>query len=126
MQIRTVDDAKEFYRKSSQLPYLTTLVSIPGKLGKKIARMQKKLKSIDERQIYHHPSYFHVTVKLIGFLGDEVKEENLSRIKEKIGKAASSTAPFSLTLRGLGIFPDVVYANVDEGREQIRQLHVKI
>jgi 2'-5' RNA ligase len=126
MRIITAEDNKEFYSKLSQLPYLTTLIPISEGLDKELGMIQEQLRSIDHRQIYHHPSYFHITIKEIGWLGEEIEEENLTEIKGKVEEVASTTRPFFLTLRGLNIWPTVIYAEVQEGREQVRQLHLKM
>jgi len=120
-----MDDA-EFYNKLAHFPYLTVLISIPEEFSRRIERIQNRLKRIDDRQLYHHPSNLHITVKLIGFLGKDVRGEYLPRIRDKVEKVAAGTSPFSATLRGLGVFPDAIYADVQEGKENIRKLHVEI
>jgi len=126
MEIITVDDDIEFYSKLSRLPYITILISIPAALGQRIQEIQTQLRSIDDRQVYHHPSYFHITIKGIGWLGEEIQQENLAEIKDKVMEVASDVKPFALTLKGLKVWPTVIYADVLEGRSQVREMHLKM
>jgi len=108
MRISTVNDDKEWYGKSYRFPYLVVLISIPKELWQTIETIQERLRRIDDRQLYHHPSYLHVTIQQIGWLGEDIREENLSKIRDKIEQVASNTGPFFLSLRGLRLFPDVI------------------
>jgi 2'-5' RNA ligase len=126
MRIITVDDDREFYDKISQIPYLAVLISPPEQLQKSFEKIQRHLMSTDDRQIYHHSSYFHITVKGIGWLGEKFEEETLPRLKDEVEKVASSMGSFYLTLRGLNVWPTVIYADVQEGREQVRELHARM
>jgi 2'-5' RNA ligase len=59
----------------------------------------------------------------MGFVGTQVKERNVRRILQCIKDVALSTRPFDVRLDGLSAFPDVVYAKVTSGDDDIVRLN---
>lgn len=53
-------------------------------------------------------SHFHFTLKFLG----EVKESHIPEISEKVGKIAQENRKFELTVKGVGVFPDLNKVNV--------------
>lgn len=79
-------------------------VEIPADLRARIAQATASLRqSVGARAVrWVAPENIHLTLK---FLGD-VSPENLTRLEQVIRHEAGNHAPFDLTLRGLGCFPN--------------------
>jgi 2'-5' RNA ligase len=65
----------------------------------------------------------HLTLRFLG----EVDEPTVARVSMALAGVAARSAPFELTLAGVGAFPDparprVVYVDVAEGRSQVVRL----
>jgi 2'-5' RNA ligase len=73
--------------------------------------------------MYHPPSTFHITIKSMGFVGTQVEQRNVRRILQYIKDVALSTRPFDVRLDGLSTFPDVVYAKITSGNDDIVKLN---
>lgn len=108
---------------SDRHPLLVGLALIPTDLQRSLARIQERLRKVDSRHIYTHPATFHITIKPMGTLGDQVKQKNLSKIIEVTRSVTSRMKPFEVGLEGLSIFPDVIYVKVTDGKEGIVRLN---
>ncbi len=69
----------------------------------------------------------HITIK---FLGD-VDNRLLPEVCSKLRAAATSTAPFAVSLAGLGTFPigrppRVIWAGIEQGSHQLSHLHQQL
>lgn len=69
------------------------------------------------------PALFHVTIKFLG----EVPTERVAAVEAALAGAAAGVAPFSLSLRGLGVYPNarrprVVFSGVEAGAEPLASL----
>ena len=99
--------------------YAGLIYRIPPRLWRPLIGIQKELKAIDPRQLYISPGNFHVSVKGLGYLGDEVDESKYERTLSKIGKIIKEFNSFEIQIRGLGVFPTGIYACVkDDNRFQ--------
>jgi 2'-5' RNA ligase len=126
MDIQIYDDSREFYESSAKFPYLCVLLKIPEDLWQPLITIQDELKSIDHRQLYCPPSYFHISLKEIGGLGSYVNKDDLPTIKTIIEKVASMNTSFRVDFGELKIFPSVVYLSVRDGVDAIRKIHLDL
>ncbi len=70
------------------------------------------------------PENIHLTIKFLG----EVSENKITAIQESIIESLSSFGPFSVTLKGVGVFPNskrmrVIWAGFDMNREKVVELN---
>jgi 2'-5' RNA ligase len=126
MDILTNDDSMEFYENSRKFPYLCVLLKIPEELWRPLLSVQRELQSIDPRQLYCPPSYFHITLKEIGGLGSTVNEKDLPKIRSAIEKVADMNSGFRVDFGELKTFPSVIYLSITEGVSAIRKLHLDL
>jgi len=71
------------------------------------------------------PAEMHLT---LNFLGDDVGDADLHRICVALDEVAAVVPAFSVTLGGVGVFPDsrrprVLWLGVENGRERLVALH---
>lgn len=71
------------------------------------------------------PAEMHLT---LNFLGDDVGDADLHRICLALDEVAAAVPAFSITLGGVGVFPDsrrprVLWLGVEHGRERLVGLH---
>ena len=123
MDIVTVARFEEWYKKSHHVPYLMEYIRISPALARGICRIRDLLRNEDIRQVYAPSSYLHVTVKELGWLGEDVRKENLKEILGIIGNTAKEQPPFELRVEGVGIFPAAIYGRVGMGAAQIRGMN---
>lgn len=126
MKIITVSELGWWRKKPRPTPYLTVFVRIEPPLTTELCGIRDVLRRVDRRQIYSPSSYLHVTVKELGWLGDDIKPESLPGILEAVGQAASNQAPFELVVDGLGIFPTVIYGKVGRGANAVRGMNAQL
>ena len=117
-EVKTVDMLKNLnYMKRG---YLSAFIRIPRKIFPKIKDVQQELKRADPRQIYHPPSFWHITVKLLNLEGR--LRASMPRIKSTIEEVLKGYTPFRVELRGLDVFPEVVYVHVFD-RGVLKKIH---
>lgn len=71
------------------------------------------------------PKNFHFTLKFLG----EIPESKVERVKELLSKVRHE--PFEVSLKGVGVFPNlrrmnVIWVGVSEGQESIKELFLKV
>lgn len=86
---------------------------IPGNLRLKLSRLAENLAGVAPGGRWTHPDDFHIT---LAFLGD-VPHADIREVCAAANRAANLAAPFDLSLRGIGAFPNsakprVVWAGV--------------
>ncbi|MDG6997741.1 MAG: 2'-5' RNA ligase family protein [Nitrososphaerota archaeon] len=110
---------------SGETVYAGLIYRVPPRLWRLLENVQKTLKTIDSHQIYTNPCNFHVPVKGLGYLDQEIDRARYELALQAIEKIISEFTPFQIGIRGLGAFPTGVYARVeDEGR--FREMNERI
>lgn len=101
---------------------LFVAVHLPEELRERLAAAQEWLRAAQADVSWVRPSNLHLTLKFLG----ETAPETLERVGVALAAVAAGTAPFALTVRGLGSFggrlPRVVWAGVAEGTEPLGAL----
>ena len=87
--------------------------------------VQKELRSSDPRQLYSNPSTFHIPIKGLGYLEEELDKNKYETVLMKIKEIVSEFDPFEIELRGLDAFPTSVYAKVGDG-EKLKEINERI
>jgi len=101
--------------ESGETTYAGLIYRIPPRLWRALAGVQQELKAIDSRQLYPSPGNFHIPVKGLGYLGEQVDLDKFERTLSKIEEIISEFNSFEIDLCGLGIFPTGIYARVNDG-----------
>ncbi|MEO2241379.1 MAG: RNA 2',3'-cyclic phosphodiesterase [Euryarchaeota archaeon] len=89
----------------------------------RIQELQDRLKASGADLKLVEPENVHLTLK---FLGD-IPESRVSEVVEAMERAADTVEPFTLRLKGLGVFPNirhirVVWVGVDEGADETKAM----
>ena len=126
MKVVTVSQLAERDRKRRRSPYLTVLIRVSPLLAGKVCRIRDMLRKEDPRQIYSPSSHLHVTVKVLGWLGEEIRKRDLYDVLGAVGKTAAEQPEFELAVEGIGVFPDVIYGKVGAGSQDVRRLNAKL
>lgn len=117
MEVTPVGEYWGHLLDAGETTYAGLIYRIPPRLWRPLISVQKELKSIDPRQIYTIPSNFHVSVKGLGYLGENVDESKYERTLSKIGKIIMEFNSYEIQIRGLGVFPTGIYARVEDGNK---------
>ncbi len=81
-------------------------VDLDASLKTKITAFQDQIKNLDVKLV--EKNNLHFTLK---FLGD-ISDGTVEKVKEKLAEIASLTPSFSITLTGIGVFPNENFIRV--------------
>jgi len=109
------------------MPRVFIAIDIGDEVRRRIVEAQGQLRETGADVKLVEPPNVHVTMK---FLGD-VPEKKIGEITDALRRAVAGTRRFNICVKGIGVFPNlnyvrVVWAGVEEGREEIVKLHRKI
>ena len=105
--------------------YVGLIFRVPPRLWRPLIAIQNQLRSVDTRQLYSNPATFHVPVKGLGYLEEELDRNKYEMVLQKISNITSDFSPFEVSIKGVGAFPTAVYAKVaDDGR--FKEINEKI
>lgn len=99
-------------------------VDLPDDLEGRIKNIQDRLRESGADINYVSPEKVHITVK---FLGDDVREEQIDGIGEKLNNRLSSFESFKASVEGVGVFPSldyikVIWLGVNRGEDRLKEL----
>ena len=102
-------------------------IDIDEAVRQNLVAVQKKLTGTGAQMKLVEPENIHVTMKFLGDIG----EGQTGTITEALQVAADGVRPFDISVRGIGVFPNlgyirVVWAGVSDGREQIISIQKRI
>jgi RNA 2',3'-cyclic 3'-phosphodiesterase len=112
--------------KSRESPLLALIYRVPPRLWREISNIQDQLKSVDQRQLFAKPSTFHITVKVLSVLGENVDQRKLETLLSRTQEIVREFPPFEVSLKGLGIFPTSIYVKVEDRLDQLRMINKRI
>lgn len=95
----------------------------PREARDKVEAAREPLKELAPEGRWVHPSLWHLTLK---FLGD-VEDELIPAVADLVGEVAGRMDSFEVVLSGTGLFPNadrprILWVGVTEGVEQLREL----
>lgn len=122
LDIQTVDDYKSDMDRSRVTPFIAVVIPAPADMASRILHVQQALKDVDPRHVYHVPSYFHLTVKLVGWLDDRLKE-NLPVVLDIVERELRLFKAPLVVFHGVSYFPGVVYLKVHDPKGTIRSMN---
>jgi len=90
----------------------------------RVAELQGDLKTTRAQVKWVEPANFHFTLRFLG----EVPDEEVEGVAEAAAGTWGTRAPSSVSLRGVGCFPNVrrprvIWVGVHEGGERLQELH---
>src|SRR5271165_4832566 len=94
--------------------YAGLIYRIPPRLWMPLVSIQKELRSLDSRQLYSNPAIFHVPIKGLGYLGEELNRNKYESVLLRIKEIVSETDPFEIEIRGVDAFPTSIYAKIND------------
>lgn len=102
-------------------------IELSAEAKKELTRVVDFLKEAGASVKWVKPGSIHLTLK---FLGD-VPEDRITDIESKLKPIAESFPSFSMTLEGIGVFPDwkyvkVIWAGIGEGSSSLEELAEKV
>jgi 2'-5' RNA ligase len=112
--------------KSRESPLIALIYRVPPRLWREISKVQDQLKAIDQRQLFAKPSTFHLTVKVLSILDENVNWTKLEELLARTQKVVSEFYPFEISFKGLGIFPTSVYVKIEDRMDQLRMINKRI
>lgn len=102
-------------------------VLLPDELRRRVAAAAADLRQRCPRVAWVRAENLHLTLRFLG----SVDEGTLGRARDALAAVAETTAPFTVTLAGLGGFPRgraprVVWVGVATGAEALAALHARL
>jgi 2'-5' RNA ligase len=83
-------------------------IEIPQEIKEKISLIQEQLKGVETPVSWVRLNSIHLTLKFLG----KILEEQIPDIKKCIDIAVSGISPFSVNVKGGGVFPNLNYPRV--------------
>ncbi|MEM2866172.1 MAG: RNA 2',3'-cyclic phosphodiesterase [Candidatus Hadarchaeales archaeon] len=98
-------------------------LEISEEVRERLVRFQQKLLQGWASLKLVEPQNLHLTLKFLG----EVEEGRLGEVEEALRRGCSGASPFTMEVKGTGVFPSpqyvrVVWAGVGEGWERVSSL----
>ncbi len=99
-------------------------ISLPEELKAKISGIQEKLKAAGANVSWTRPEGMHLTLKFFG----EIEDKRIPKIEKALDLAVDCISTFTLSVSGMGIFPDVrrprvVWIGLKEEGNNLVRLH---
>ncbi|MDA4130718.1 MAG: 2'-5' RNA ligase family protein, partial [Thaumarchaeota archaeon] len=95
--------------------YAGLIYRIPPRLWRALILAQNELKRVDERQLYASPSTFHVPIKGLGYLAEDMDRNEYEILLSKVKEILSNVDPFEIKIHGLSAFPTAIFAKIEDG-----------
>jgi 2'-5' RNA ligase len=117
MEVTPIRDYWNEILSSGDTVYAGLIFRVPPRLWRPLIAIQNQLRSIDARQLYSNPATFHVPIKGLGYLEEELDRNKYETVLQKISKITSDYSPFEISIKGVDTFPTAIYAKVaDDSR----------
>ena len=102
-------------------------VELPENIKNKIGELQAPLKRTNAFVSWVKPENIHITLKFLG----EVPEEKINEVFSATEKALVGTRKFTMSLKGMGAFPDlrrprVIWVGAGSGEKELSSLAERI
>ena len=114
IQVTPISDYWNQILNTGETNYAGLIYRVPPRLWRSLITVQKELKLLDDRQLYTSPSTFHVPIKGLGYLGEEMDRNEYELLLAKVKTILKGIDPFEINITGLGAFPTAIYARVED------------
>ncbi len=101
---------------------LFVAAELDEEVRRRLAEVQRKLRYVNAKVTWVAPSNFHFTLKFLG----ETADEQRAGIQQGLEAAMAQFTPISCELRGLGLFPRVIWAGLHGETERLAALARRI
>jgi 2'-5' RNA ligase len=114
----------ELVYQEAKLPVrVFVAVPFPAQLKAKLATLRQEFRQLPLVAAWVHEAGFHLTLKFLG----EVKSTQIAPILSCMTHAAKGVHPFSITLRGVGVFPHessprVLWVGIEDDTGLLKQV----
>ena len=115
MQVTPISDYWNQILSSGDINYAGLIYRVPPRLWRPLISVQNELKMLDDRQLYANPSTFHVPIKGLGYLGEDMDRSEYEILLSKVSEIVSEIDPFEVKIAGVSAFPTAIYAGIDDG-----------
>ncbi len=98
-------------------------IQLDPALRENLSELQRRLRNADLQVKWVAPENIHLTMKFLGDVGTDKIEE----IKTALRGAVGCCGPFTISVSGLGVFPDkrrprIIWAGIREGKDELLRL----
>lgn len=102
-------------------------IELPESIKKEIEQVQAPLKRTETFVSWVKPKNIHVTLKFLG----EVPEDKINEVFSATQKALEGIRKFTMSLKGMGVFPDVrrprvVWIGSESGEEELSHMAKRV
>ena len=103
-------------------------VDIPAAVKEEIGKLQEQLKKeVSSVVKWVNAENIHITLRFLG----EVPEEKIELLRQVLPKGGRGIAPFKISIRGLGVFPEpsrprVIWVGMESEGKMMEQLYWQI
>jgi len=115
IQVTPISDYWTQILNTGETNYAGLIYRVPPRLWRALISVQKELKLMDERQLYTSPSTFHVPIKGLGYLGEDMDRNEYELLLAKVKTILEMIDPFKIKIAGLATFPTAIYARIEDG-----------
>jgi 2'-5' RNA ligase len=115
IQVTPISDYWNQILNTRETNYAGLIYRIPPRLWRDMISVQNELKKIDDRQLYTSPATFHVPIKGLGYLGEDMDRNEYELLLATVKKILDDIDPFELRIGGVFAFPTAIYAAVEDG-----------
>lgn len=112
--------------RSGNSMYAGLIFRIPPRLWRPIQQVQNEFRKVDPRQLYSKPATFHISVKGVGYLQEDVDIDKFETVLARINKIVSGFEPFQIELKGIGVFPTSIHVKVVDTKGNFKEINTKI
>ena len=114
IQVTPISDYWNQILNTGETNYAGLIYRVPRGYGGTYS-VQNELRTIDDRQLYTSPATFHVPIKGLGYLGEDMDRNEYELILARVKKILEDMEPFEITIKGVHAFPTAIYAGVEDG-----------
>ncbi|MCM8795890.1 MAG: RNA 2',3'-cyclic phosphodiesterase [Candidatus Omnitrophica bacterium] len=98
-------------------------IELPKEIKETLGLLQEELKKSGADVKWVSPSNIHLTLKFLG----EIDAKKLNKLNEILENVALKQSPFSLGIKGIGVFPNlnsprVIWVGVEKGDEETKRI----
>ncbi len=102
-------------------------VKLPSEIIENLRQAQERLRAVNSTWKWVEPTCFHVTLKFLG----GTPPTQLEEVWQAVCKALVGTRDFTVSLRGLGVFPNaraprIAWAGIDRGATELASMAAKV
>ena len=115
IQVTPISDYWNQILNKGETSYAGLIYRIPPRLWRDLISVQNELKKINDRQLYINPATFHVPIKGLGYLAEDMDRQDYELLLSTVKKILEDIDPFELRITGIRAFTTAIYAGIEDG-----------